>query len=86
MLEGSNPRSTGSPCFTRFRDGRLTARPSIREEMWHSRAESNLRQVVLETAALPQLDCVHIDGQDGWVRATDLVLPTHARFLCATSW
>lgn len=52
---------------------------------WHGREESNPRQVVLETAALPQLDRANDSGQDGWVRATDLVLPTHARYLCATS-
>lgn len=86
MLEDSNPRSAGSPRLTRFRDGRLAARPSIRcGRWWHGREESNLRQAVLETAALPQLDRVKSFGQDGWFRATDLVLPRHARYLCATS-
>lgn len=92
MLKGSNLRGAGSPRLTRFRDGRLATRPSIHKD----KGDTNLElgtvgrsrtsgRSVLETAALPQLDRVHVSGQDGWFRATDLVLPTHARYLCATS-
>src|SRR5207302_10899812 len=36
MLEDSNPRGVGSPRLTRFRNGRLAARPSIRGNFrWH---------------------------------------------------
>lgn len=89
MLKGSNLRDADLRALPVFETGALPlgqacARCAHRVE-GHGREESNLRQAVLETAALPQLDRISVSGQDGWFRATDLVLPTHARYLCATS-
>lgn len=85
MLEGSNPRGTGSRASPVLETGALPlGQASGVQHMARSGGVEPPAGGVGDRRAAAARPC-ECRGQDGWVRATGLVLPTHARYLCATS-